>query len=159
MRRTHPSAVERSGAGGFTLIELMLVLAVVGVLVALAFVGWKGWRDKVLTQTAQADIVALSLSIDDYLADTGALPASLAVIGRDGLQDPWGRAYVYRVLDTPKARGQARKDHSLVPLNTDYDLYSVGPDGASASPLTAQSSRDDILRANDGRFIGPASLY
>jgi general secretion pathway protein G len=62
-------------------------------------------------------------------------------------------------LTTPAAKGQARKDHSLVPLNSDYDLYSTGPDGATASPLTAQASRDDILRANNGRFVGPASMY
>lgn len=52
-----------------------------------------------------------------------------------------------------------RKDHNLVPLNTDYDLYSSGPDGASVGPLTAKASRDDILRANNGRFVGPASAY
>jgi general secretion pathway protein G len=60
---------------------------------------------------------------------------------------------------TTKGNGKARKDHSLVPLNTDYDLYSKGPDKASVSPLTAKSSRDDILRANNGRFVGPASSY
>jgi general secretion pathway protein G len=43
--------------------------------------------------------------------------------------------------------------------NTDYDLYSSGPDGASVGPLTAKASRDDILRANNGRFVGPASAY
>jgi general secretion pathway protein G len=57
------------------------------------------------------------------------------------------------------ARGHARKDHSLVPINTDFDLYSMGPDGRSAPPLTAQHSRDDIVRANNGTFIGIASEY
>lgn len=35
----------------------------------------------------------------------------------------------------------------------------MGADGASVSPLTAKSSRDDIVRANNGRFVGLASTY
>jgi general secretion pathway protein G len=46
-----------------------------------------------------------------------------------------------------------------VPINTDFDLYSVGPDGNTQPPLTAPVSRDDIVRANDGRFIGKAEDY
>lgn len=53
----------------------------------------------------------------------------------------------------------ARKDHALHPLNTDFDLYSCGKDGETAKPLTAQKSRDDIIRANDGQYIGLASNY
>lgn len=52
-----------------------------------------------------------------------------------------------------------RKDHSLVPINSDYDLYSMGPDGKSQAPLTANASRDDIIRANNGAFYGKASNY
>jgi hypothetical protein len=50
-------------------------------------------------------------------------------------------------------------DHSLVPINTDFDLYSMGPDGRNSPPLTAKHSRDDIVRANNGAFIGVASDY
>ena len=149
----------RQRARGLTLIELMLVVALVAVLATIAMSGWSAWRDKIKTKTAQEDIIAMSLALDAYLADAGALPVSLAAVGRAGLRDPWGHAYVYLALNTPKSKGMARKDHSLVPLNSDYDLYSKGPDGASASPLTAKTSRDDILRANNGRFIGPASMY
>jgi len=46
-----------------------------------------------------------------------------------------------------------------VPLNSTYDLYSKGKDGASASPLTAKASADDVIRANDGGYIGLASGY
>lgn len=144
---------------GLTLIELMLIIGLVGVLASLAVASWNGWRDKIMTQTAQADITAMSVTIDAYFHDTGSLPENLAAVGYGGLKDPWGRAYVYRALNTPNSIGMARKDHSLVPLNTDYDLFSKGPDGSSASALTAKSSKDDILRANNGRFVGPASLY
>ena len=62
-------------------------------------------------------------------------------------------------MSTVKGKGKLRKDKFLVPLNSDYDLYSMGPDGKSVPPLTAKASRDDILRANDGEFFGPAHLY
>jgi len=35
----------------------------------------------------------------------------------------------------------------------------MGADGKSTSPFTAQESRDDIVRANDGRFVGLVSNY
>lgn len=53
----------------------------------------------------------------------------------------------------------ARKDRFLVPINCDYDLYSMGPDGETTAPLTARKSRDDIIRAGDGAFVGPASEF
>lgn len=55
--------------------------------------------------------------------------------------------------------GKVRKDRFLVPLNSDYDLYSMGPDGDSKPPLTAAASRDDILRAADGAYVGVASDF
>jgi general secretion pathway protein G len=53
----------------------------------------------------------------------------------------------------------ARKDRFLVPINSTYDLYSMGADGKSVLPLTAKHSHDDIIRANDGTYIGVAELY
>jgi general secretion pathway protein G len=47
----------------------------------------------------------------------------------------------------------------MVPINTDYDLYSMGKDEASTAPLTARASLDDIVRANNGGFIGLAHKY
>ena len=55
--------------------------------------------------------------------------------------------------------GQWRKDKNIVPINTDFDLYSIGKDGNSVAPLTAKPSRDDIIRANDGAFVGLVSVY
>jgi general secretion pathway protein G len=54
---------------------------------------------------------------------------------------------------------QPRKDRFLVPINSDYDLYSMGPDGASAPPLTAKASHDDIIRASDGAYVGVAENF
>lgn len=52
-----------------------------------------------------------------------------------------------------------RKDKNLVPINTQYDLYSLGADGQSKPPLTAPVSKDDVILANDGNYIGLASAY
>lgn len=55
--------------------------------------------------------------------------------------------------------GQMRKDQAMVPINSDYDLCRKGPDGVSVKPLIANDSRDDIIRASNGSFIGLASDY
>ncbi len=52
-----------------------------------------------------------------------------------------------------------RKDKNLVPVNNDFDLYSMGEDGKSVAPFAAKHSRDDIVRANNGNFIGLAEDY
>jgi general secretion pathway protein G len=62
-----------------------------------------------------------------------------------------------RAADASRAR--LRKDGEFVPLNTDFDLYSLGPDGMSALSLPAAPSRDDIVRAANGAYIGVASNY
>lgn len=152
-------SIGRRRASGFTFIELMLAVLIVGVLTAIAVPAFNRYIDRTRGDRAQVDIAALSLLIDMYFLNNGGYPASLAVIGEGGRLDPWGRPYQYLNLSDPGARGFARKDHSLVPINTDYDLYSMGRDGRTAPPLTAQHSRDDIVRANNGKFVGPASGY
>jgi general secretion pathway protein G len=52
-----------------------------------------------------------------------------------------------------------RKDHLLAPVNADFDLYSMGKDGQSMVPFTAKASRDDIVRANNGGYVGLVSDY
>lgn len=75
--------------------------------------------------------------------------------------DPWGNPYQYLNIANGgnRIRGRVRKDRNLVPLNTDFDIYSMGPDGESRPPLTARHSWDDIVRASNGSFIGIASDY
>lgn len=54
------------------------------------------------------------------------------------------------------SKGKPRKERFLHPINSDYDLYSMGKDGESVEPLTAKKSHDDVIRANDGSFVGLA---
>ena len=108
---------------------------------------------------AIAEIGIISTELAIYLEINFTLPASLAGIERASLLDPWGRPYMYVPLAGTNGNGQARKNKFQVPLNTDFDLGSAGPDGKSKTPLTAKDSKDDILRAWNGGFIGPASDF
>jgi general secretion pathway protein G len=137
---------------------MMMVAVIVGILAALAIPNLTRVREKAMVARAIGDIDALQQDITEYDLDNRTLPASLADIGRADLLDPWGRPYVYLPI-TGKGKGGFRKDRFLVPLNTDYDLYSVGADGATSAPITASVSRDDIIRANDGGFVGLASDF
>jgi general secretion pathway protein G len=149
------------GPAGFTLAELMLVMAILAVLAAIAVPSYQSYRDRINIQQAESDITILSAAVDLYDRDNGEYPTSLAQTGNRSMLDPWGNPYQYLRISPldPGTAGQRRKDRNLVPINSDYDLYSMGKDGASQPPLTAGASRDDIVRANDGRFVGLASDY
>lgn len=137
---------------------MMIVAVIMGVLAALAIPNYSRVRERAQIARAIGDIKALSQDLTDYQMGNGVYPASLSDIGRGGLLDPWGNPYAYvRVAGTN--RGALRKDRFLVPINSDFDLYSMGPDGRSTGPLTAKASRDDIIRANDGGYVGVAEGY
>jgi general secretion pathway protein G len=143
---------------GFTLIELMIVVAIISTLAALATPMFSVYVGKIKVTLAVQDIRNLDREISDFEAENGRLPVNLGEIGQGALMDPWGNPYQYQPLSSVPP-GKWRKNKFLVPINSAYDLWSMGPDGKSVSPLTAESSRDDIIKANDGSFIGPASAY
>jgi len=140
-----------------TLLELLAVLAAVLVLGSIAIPAFTGYIERTRVSRAIGDIGAISLQLYRWQLSTRSFPATLAEAGLGG-DDPWGRPYVYLRVEGAK-RGDLRKDHNLVPINTDFDLYSMGPDGESVAPLPARKSRDDVVRANDGAFIGLAIDY
>jgi general secretion pathway protein G len=144
---------------GFTVIEIMLAVAILGIAATLAFASYGDHREKVRVAQAVSDIKDIETRIKLYAVEERAFPADLGQVGKGGLLDPWGNPYQYADLTTTKGKGAARKNKNLVPINSDFDLYSMGKDGKSSSPLTAKPSRDDIVRANDGRFVGLASDY
>jgi len=143
---------------GFTVIELLSVMAIMGILAALAIPALQQMKNKANIAKAIGDINAIQLELMSIEADGRPLPADLSSIGWGGALDPWGHPYQYLVLATSPP-GAARRDRFLVPINSTFDLYSVGPDGVTASPLTSGPGRDDIVRANDGGFIGPATSF
>ena len=141
--------------GGFTLVELLAVVTIIGTLAALVLPKTHDMIDRAKVARAIGDIHAIGIDLDAQ--DT--LPDGLDFFGPIRL-DPWGNPYQYNKFDPNKQVPQgARRDRFLVPINTFFDLYSVGKDGDSAPPLTAKASQDDIIRANDGGFIGLASKY
>ncbi|MBL8756069.1 MAG: type II secretion system protein [Planctomycetes bacterium] len=52
-----------------------------------------------------------------------------------------------------------RRDRYMFPLNTDYDLFSLGPDCSTAVSLGETVGLDDVIRANNGGYFGTASEY
>jgi general secretion pathway protein G len=148
----------RSRPSGMTLIELMMVVAIIGVLAAIALSSYGNYRERVRVSQAKTDISVMSTKIGNYYLDARAYPATLAEIGAPAA-DPWGRPYVYVDLTSLNGHGKARKDRKLNPLNSDFDLYSVGKDGLTKPQITNQDSLDDVLRANDGRFIDLAAKF
>jgi general secretion pathway protein G len=118
---------------GFTLIELMLVVIILGILVAMVVPRLAGRTEQARESAAKADIESnIATALDLYELDTGSYPTT-----EEGLNalfvkpanaanwrgpylkkkplDPWGRAYVYRSPGTH---------------NVDYDLFSYGKDGS-----------------------------
>ncbi len=129
--KAHPSTFRRARADGFTLLELLVVMVIIGLLAGYVAPRYFGQIGKSEVKVARAQIDALGKAIDQYRLDTGRFPtqeAGLAALvakpdnepkwagpylRRDVPLDPWGRPYVYRV---PGQKG-------------DYDLLSYGKDG------------------------------
>lgn len=199
------------GQQGFTIIELMIAVTIVGALAGLAIPNYLGYLDKARLARCIAEIRYIERAIDSYEAAYDLFPNTLAEVGAGEIVDPWGNPYEYlniAALTLPGggggngnaggaggggggaggaggggghgsggghktsywfepdsayaagagngSAGKPRKDRFLHPINSDYDLYSMGKDGESVEPLTAKKSHDDVIRANDGSFVGLA---
>lgn len=136
----------------------MVVVAILGVATAISIPIYSAYKLKLNNAIAVKDIINIQVAIESFNQASDVYPNSLADVNMNLLLDPWGAPYEYLNLDGVPI-GQMRKDQALVPINSDYDLYSKGPDGLSVMPLTAASSRDDIVRGNNGGFIGVAEDY
>ena len=124
----------RRRAGGFTLLELLVVLGILGLIAAFAAPRVIGYFGRAKTDAARVQIDGLGTALDLYRLDVGQYPTQaqgLAALvaqprgaagwrgpyldAREPPQDPWGRAYLYRL---PPEKG------------LEYDLYTLGADGA-----------------------------
>ena len=165
----------------FTLIEIMIVVGILGTIAAIAVPIYMEALDKARVGHAIGDIAVMSEEISFFWFDNSRYPNSLAEIGRADMIDPYGELYEYlNIGDAAKGgappgggggRGGgggdgggggvagARKDRFLVPVNSDFDLYSKGKDKESVAAFTAKASHDDIVRANNGMFVGLADDF
>ena len=118
----------------FTLVEIMLVVAIIGILAALVIPKIAGKSEQARETAAMTDIKGgIKSALDQYNVDMGVYPSSLQDLlaaphnGRgwhgpyfDPPQipvDPWGNAYLYAYPGKHNPTG--------------YDLWSAGPDGKS----------------------------
>ena len=141
----------RKRQAGMTLIELLAVLAITSALASFAAPKYHEISEKARVAQAIGDLQAIQTTLETR----DSLPDNLAGVGQN-IIDPWGNAYVYVKF---ASGGSPRTDRFGIQVNTTYDLYSYGPDGATAGSLNAGVSLDDVVRANDGGFLGAASRY
>jgi general secretion pathway protein G len=145
---------------GLTIIELLIVLMILATLASLGAPLYANTLNNARITKAVADIRILEKEILVFQLFNGTLPNNLTQIGRQSLLDPYGNPYQYlNIANAGGGKGQFRMDKNLVPVNSDFDLYSFGRDGQSVPPFTAKQSWDDIVRAANGGFVGLASEF
>ena len=142
---------------GFTVWELLVIIVMLGILAGIAIPSYLQRIEKSRIIKAMGEIREISKAIQRYQAKNEVLPANLKGVRRQNLLDPWGEPYQYMDLED-RDPGPGRRNVGEY-INTDYDLYSMGKDGRSKAPLEHEESQDDIIRADNGLFIGPVSIY
>ncbi len=145
---------------GFTLIELIVIMVIIGILLVVALPTYSYIATKAKVSRAVSEIRTLEKDVTSYLIEKGALPPSgplgMDAIGRSGFLDPWKRPYQY--LNIPSG-GTPYQDDVTLPLNADFDIFSAGRDGISTQSLADASCEDDIIRAGDGGYVGLGEDY
>jgi len=143
---------------GFTLVEMAVAVLVSALLASIAVPSYQAIVEGLKIKRAITDIHSMSLQIERWHTNTFDYPDSLAAASLDGLKDPWGNSYRYLKISTATT-GQVRRDRNLRPINNDFDLYSNGKDGLTQTQLQGRKARDDIVRANNGGYVGLAKDY
>ena len=139
---------------GFTLIEILVVLTILLALSMLGLSTLTEFKTRARINRAAAEIRFLEREINAHALETGTLPGSLADLKIQSLRDPWGRPYEYHPYDAGNMRERAGLE-----LNNDYDLYSLGLDGLFNRSIAQPGGKDDVIRVNEGRWVGLAENY
>jgi len=152
-----PTPRRRFAQRGLTLIEVVIALAILSIIATIGVPIYEEYVNEARIANAVQDLRQMGLILDDHYLENDP-PATLADAGIN-MVDPWGFPYEYLWLrgnPAPGLSGKRRRDKSMNPVNSDYDLYSRGLDGQTSKQFTAKKARDDVVRANDGDFFGLA---
>jgi general secretion pathway protein G len=144
----------------FTLLELIIIVAIIGILAGIAAPIYADFRYKAQVATAQAIIREIEAGINVYYyRNNDTYPATLSDAMIAVPLDPWGNPYQYLSSQDPNWPSSFRYDRNMMPLNSDFDLYSMGQDGLTNRGLQAPVSADDVVRAGNGAFVDLGALY
>lgn len=149
---------------GFTLVELLMVIAIIGLLALLVIPQYDNLKNNAKKAQCKADLRTVEKSIYAYNLDRGAFPPNpggpLDPAIFSVVNDPWGHQFVYYNIKEGGGTPYAITVPGTDDLNDDFDLYSTGINGASTGLLDPTStSWDDIVRALDGAYVGDAEKY
>jgi len=115
--------VRRNPRSAFTLVELLLVVAILGILAAVVMVNVQGKGDDARIQATRTSIAAIKTAVGIYDATKSRLPESLdemctgddnsaALLDKANLNDSWGHPFQYKKISKFK-----------------FEIRSAGPDG------------------------------
>jgi general secretion pathway protein G len=136
MNETRPTRVRRRRARrGFTLMEVLLVLAILVILGTLVGTNFTGMFANAKISAAKAQISALEKPMELYMMDVGTYPST-----QQGLQalrtqptdlaDPTKWLGPYLQKDIPADPWGNQYGYELMPGGRQFRIFSVGPDGA-----------------------------
>jgi len=127
MSRRRGSAVR----AGFTLIEVLLVVAILGILAGVVVVNFAGKQKKAMIDACRASIQNICTAVDMYEVDTGRFPPNLnALIQSDGSQN-WNGPYLRSAIQDPWGR-----EFQYTQTGDGYKISSQGP-GDGSAPITS----------------------
>jgi general secretion pathway protein G len=152
----HLRCRRKCGESGFSIVELLITCMVLLTVSAIAVPHFLDAMTQAKDARAVGDVRTIGNAILGYEVLNQRFPATLTDVGYGANKDPWGQPYQYVNF---AAGGTPRTDRFGVQINTYFDLYSMGKDRASAQSLTAATSQDDIVWADDGGYDGMAMYF
>lgn len=144
---------------GYSLVELIIAMGVILIIAGIAVPALVQAINNARLARCVGDIRGIGNEITVAGFSTGNYPTMITEVGFADIRDPWGSDYVYVNLRDPANAGRGRTDRFGVQINNNFDLYSMGADKQSSTSIVGATSRDDVIWANDGAWMGLASQF